>query len=72
MFLAIGYIGEGFAQRDRNGTQEAQEGHKKHKKWVHESIFCALCVLLCAFCDPSLFRWAKPSARQNKRNFAGT
>src|SRR5580692_7695341 len=35
--------------RDGNGTQEAQEGHKKHKKWVQESIFCAFCVLLCAF-----------------------
>src|SRR5580693_1673203 len=40
--------------------------HKRHKKdtkgtntLVLEPIFCAFCVLFCAFCGPSLFRWAK-------------
>jgi hypothetical protein len=50
----------GFAQRDGNGTQEAQEGHKRHKKRVHESIFVPFVFCFVLFCDPSLFRWAKP------------
>jgi hypothetical protein len=47
-----------------NGRGTEHKRHKKDtkstKKRVHESIVCAFCFLLCVFCDPSLFRWAKP------------
>src|SRR6185295_10850611 len=38
--------------RKGNGTQEAQSGHKKHKKELIIHIFCASCVLFP-------FRWEK-------------
>src|SRR5258705_5745998 len=46
----------------RNRTQEAQGGHKKHKKDLMLRIFCAFCALICAFCVP--FPWATPLAAQ--------
>src|SRR5207244_8132456 len=56
----------GFAQQNGNGTQEAQSGYKKHKKDLILRIFCAFCALICAFCVPFPFRWAKPR-RTGKR-----
>src|SRR5215470_7704547 len=45
---------------NENGTQEAQKGHKKHKKWVRKPFFlCFLCSALCFLCSFP-FCWAKP------------
>ena len=44
----------------RNRTQEAQSGHKKHKKDLILRIFCASCALICASCVLFLFPLGNP------------